>query len=132
DDGGFKYNPPNGGPADTGATKSIENRANEILAAGLTDVRRTSFAAALAASSTHRYDFTAAYVDDLKSAVDLDLVRDANLNIAADPLGGAGIGYWERIADRYAIPLTIQHSYADPTFRFMRVDWDGKIRMDCS
>src|SRR6202142_110951 len=97
EDGGFKYNPPNGGPADTGATKWIENRANQILGDGLRDVRRQLYARALSAATTHRHDFVSSYVNDLSSAVDLDAVRDAKLSIGADPLGGAGIAYWERI-----------------------------------
>jgi phosphoglucomutase len=132
EDGGFKYNPPNGGPADTGATKWIENRANAILAEGMADVRRQNYAHALSADTTHRHDYTSNYVNDLASVVDLDAVRDARLSIGADPLGGAGIAYWGRIADRYGLSMTIAHNHADPTFRFMSVDWDGKIRMDCS
>ncbi len=132
EDGGFKYNPPSGGPADTAVTKWIETRANESLAAGLTDVRRWTYAKALAAETTERFDFVTLYVEALASAVDLDAVRGAGLRLCADPLGGAGIGYWARIADRYGLTLAIQHDVADPTFRFMSVDWDGKIRMDCS
>jgi phosphoglucomutase len=132
EDGGFKYNPPNGGPADTDATKWIENRANEILADGLRDVRRQIYAHALAASTTHRHDYVSSYVNDLGSAVDLEAVRNAKLSIGADPLGGAGLAYWERIADRYGLSMTIAHNHPDPTFRFMSLDWDGKIRMDCS
>jgi len=132
EDGGFKYNPPNGGPADTTATKWIENRANQILGSGLADVRRQVYASALNAATTHRHDYLSNYVNDLGSAVDLDAVRDAKLNIGADPLGGAGIRYWQRIADRYGLTMKVAHDHADPTFRFMSVDWDGKIRMDCS
>jgi phosphoglucomutase len=132
EDGGFKYNPPNGGPADTVATKWIENRANQTLGDGLGEVRRQPYARALAASTTHRHDYISSYVNDLSSAIDLDAVRDAKLSIGADPLGGAGLAYWERIADRYGLSMTIAHNHADPTFRFMSVDWDGKIRMDCS
>jgi phosphoglucomutase len=131
-DGGFKYNPPNGGPADTGATRWIQDRANQILAAALRDVRRVPYPRALAASTTHRHDYLSAYVNDLAAVVDMDAIRDARLNLCADPLGGAGIAYWARIADRYGLSLTIQNDHADPTFRFMSVDWDGKIRMDCS
>ena len=132
EDGGFKYNPPNGGPADTVATNWIENRANQILGDGLRDVRRQVYARALAAATTHRHDYISSYVNDLASVLDLDAVRDAKLSIGADPLGGAGIAYWGRIAERYGLSMTIAHNHADPTFRFMSVDWDGKIRMDCS
>jgi phosphoglucomutase len=132
EDGGIKYNPPNGGPADTGATKWIEDRANEILAGGVREVRRCPYRQALAAPGTHRHDYVSSYVGDLISAVDLDAVRDARLSIGADALGGAGLAYWERIADRYSLTLTIAHNHPDPTFRFMSLDWDGKIRMDCS
>jgi phosphoglucomutase len=132
EDGGFKYNPPHGGPADTQATGWIQNRANELLAAGLTGVRRMVYSQALAASTTHRHDYVENYVNDLGSAVDLEAVRDARLSIGADPLGGAGLAYWGRIAERYGLAMSIAHDQPDPTFRFMSVDWDGKIRMDCS
>ncbi len=132
EDGGFKYNPPNGGPADTTATKWIEDRANAILAAGLREVRRVSYNQALLAPTTGRHDYITEFVDDLGSVVDLDAIRGAGLNLCADPLGGAGIAYWGRIAEKYGLKLTVQHVHADPTFRFMRVDWDGRIRMDCS
>jgi phosphoglucomutase len=132
DDGGFKYNPPHGGPADTVATKWIEDRANQILRDGLREVRRKNLAAALAASTTHRHDYISAYVNDLPSVVDLDAVRAARLSLGADPLGGAGLAYWPRIAERYGLKMEIFHADPDPTFRFMRLDWDGKIRMDCS
>ena len=132
EDGGFKYNPPEGGPADTRATQWIEDRANQILAGGLREVRRSTYAQALAASTTHRYDYLSAYVNDLASVVDMDAVRAACLSLCADPLGGAGIAYWGRIAEKYGFPLTVEHDHADPTFSFMTVDWDGKIRMDCS
>jgi phosphoglucomutase len=131
-DGGFKYNPPNGGPADTTATKWIQDRANAILGDGLRGVRRENYARALAAATTHRHDYVSEFVNDLASVVDMDAIRSARLNLCADALGGAGLAYWGRISERYGFPLTIQHAYADPTFRFMRVDWDGKIRMDCS
>ena len=130
DDGGFKYNPPHGGPADTDATKWIETRANAILAAGLREVRRCPFRQAL--GGARRHDYITAYVEDLGSVLDLDAVRAAGLSLGADPLGGAGIAYWGRIAERYGLKMTIAHDRADPTFRFMSVDWDGKIRMDCS
>jgi phosphoglucomutase len=132
DDGGFKYNPPHGGPADTTATKWIENRANQILRDGLREVRRQTFATALAASTTHRHDYISAYVNDLPSVVDLDAVRNAAPSLGADPLGGAGLAYWPRIAERYGLKMEIFHADPDPAFRFMRIDWDGKIRMDCS
>ena len=132
EDGGFKYNPPNGGPADTSATKWIENRANEMLAGALNDVRRCIYAKALAAPSTARYDYVTAYVNDLGAVVDLDAVRHARLRLGADPLGGAGVAYWPRIAERYGLDISVQHANVDPTFRFMSVDWDGRIRMDCS
>src|SRR5664280_506226 len=131
-DGGFKYNPPNGGPADTSATRWIQDRANQILADALREVRRVPYPRALAASTTHRHDYLSAYVNDLAAVVDMDAIRDARLNLCADPLGGAGVAYWARIAERYGLRLTIQNDHVDPTFRFMSVDWDGKIRMDCS
>ena len=132
EDGGIKYNPPHGGPADTNATTCIENRANELLAANLSGVRRALYARALAASTTHRHDYISNYVNDLASVLDLEAVRAARLSIGADPLGGAGLAYWSRIGERYGLSLTVAHSIPDPTFRFMSVDWDGKIRMDCS
>jgi len=130
--GGFKYNPPSGGPADTGATRTIQDRANQILAGGLRDVRRIGYTKAMSAATTHRYDYVSAYVNDLASVVDMDVIRAAGLALCADPLGGAGVAYWGRIAERYGFALTIQHADVDPTFRFMSLDWDGKIRMDCS
>ena len=132
DDGGFKYNPPSGGPADTDVTKTVQDRANEILAGGLREVRRIGYAQALNASTTRRHDYISEYVNDLGSALDMEAIRGAELNLCADPLGGAGVRYWPRIAERYGLRLTIQHQDVDPTFRFMSVDWDGKIRMDCS
>jgi len=132
DDGGFKYNPPNGGPADTGVTKTIQDSANRILADGLRTVRRIGYAQALAAGTTQRHDYVSAYVNDLASVIDMDAIRAAGLVLCADPLGGAGVAYWARIAERYGFALTIQHADVDPTFRFVSVDWDGKIRMDCS
>jgi phosphoglucomutase len=131
-DGGFKYNPPNGGPADTGATKTIQDRANQILADGLRDVRRVTLRQALASSDTRRHDYVSEYVNDLGAVLDMDAIAGSGLALCADPLGGAGVAYWIRIAERYGIAMSIQHSDVDPTFRFMRVDWDGKIRMDCS
>jgi phosphoglucomutase len=131
-DGGIKYNPPHGGPADTGATRWIEDRANGLLAANIAGVRRMPFRDALAAPTTHRHGYIAGYVGDLASAVDMDAVRGAGLALAVDPLGGAGVAYWGRIAERYRFELTVLNETVDPTFRFMSVDWDGKIRMDCS
>ena len=132
DDGGFKYNPPNGGPADTSATGWIQDRANQILADKLREVRRVPYQQAVAAATTHRHDYVSGYVNDLGAVLDMDAIRDAHLNLCADPLGGAGVAYWGRIAERYGLHLTIQNDHPDPTFRFMSVDWDGKIRMDCS
>ncbi len=129
-DGGFKYNPPNGGPADTDATKTIADRANELLHEGLEGVRRVPFARARAAATAH--DFLGDYVDDLPSVLDLDAVRDAGVRIGADPLGGASVDYWAAIAERHRLDLTLVNPLVDPTWRFMTLDWDGKIRMDCS
>ncbi|MFI5757260.1 phosphoglucomutase (alpha-D-glucose-1,6-bisphosphate-dependent) [Streptomyces sp. NPDC051569] len=131
-DGGFKYNPPNGGPAGSEATGWIQDRANEIIAAGLKDVRRLPYARALAASTTGRYDFLGGYVSDLPAVVDLDAVRAAGVRIGADPLGGASVAYWGRIAEQHRLDLTVVNPLTDPTWRFMTLDWDGKIRMDCS
>jgi len=132
EDGGFKYNPPEGGPADTTATKWIETRANQILAEKLAAVRRQTYATALAASTTHRHDYVSEYVNDLDAALDLAPIRDAHLSLGADPLGGAGVAYWGRIAERYGLNISVAHTIVDPTFRFMPLDWDGRIRMDCS
>ncbi|WP_097991780.1 phosphoglucomutase (alpha-D-glucose-1,6-bisphosphate-dependent) [Streptomyces sp. f51] len=131
-DGGFKYNPPNGGPAASDDTAWIQDRANALIEAGLGEVRRIPYARALAADTTRRHDFLTAYVDDLPSVLDLDAVRDAGIRIGADPLGGASVAYWGRIAERHRIDLTVVNPLADPTWRFMTLDWDGKIRMDCS
>jgi phosphoglucomutase len=131
-DGGFKYNPPNGGPADTDVTRWIEDRANALLAGGVTRVRRVTHARALAADTTGRYDFLDAYVADLPAALDIDSIRDAGVRIGADPLGGASVAYWAEIADRHRLDLTVVNPLVDPTWRFMTLDWDGKIRMDCS
>ncbi|TYR56654.1 phosphoglucomutase (alpha-D-glucose-1,6-bisphosphate-dependent) [Streptomyces parvus] len=131
-DGGFKYNPPNGGPAASDATSWIQDRANALIEAGLGEVRRIPYARALAADTTRRHDFLTAYVDDLPSVLDLDAVRDAGIRIGADPLGGASVAYWGRIAERHRIDLTVVNPLADPTWRFMTLDWDGRIRMDCS
>lgn len=131
-DGGFKYNPPNGGPAGSEATGWIQDRANEIIAGGLKDVRRTPYVRALAAPSTGTYDFLGSYVADLPSVLDLDAVRAAGVRIGADPLGGASVAYWGRIAEQHRLDLTVVNPLTDPTWRFMTLDWDGKIRMDCS
>jgi len=132
DDGGFKYNPPNGGPAETDVTRWIEDRANRLLFAGLREVRRTPYESALKASTTHQHDYVSEYVNDLDQVVDMEAIRGAHLNVCADPLGGAGLAYWGRISERYGVPLTVLNDVVDPTFRFMSIDWDGKIRMDCS
>ncbi len=132
EDGGFKYNPPSGGPADTNATKWIENYANDLLAKGLSGVARTPYERALKAGSTQRYDFLSAYVNDLGAVIDFEAIKSAGLNLGVDPLGGAGVAYWPRIAERYGLNLTVVNKQVDPTFRFMSLDWDGKIRMDCS
>ena len=132
DNGGFKYNPPNGGPADNEITKWIENRANEILESGLDGVKRMPYAKALRAPTTHRHDFVESYVGDLGSIIDMEAIRDAGIRMGVDPLGGAGVHYWGRIAERYGLNLTVVNETVDPTFRFMTVDWDGRIRMDPS
>ncbi|MEV1179412.1 phosphoglucomutase, partial [Nonomuraea sp. NPDC049784] len=129
-DGGFKYNPPHGGPADTDATTWIQDRANRLLASGLESVLRVSYAKALGVVG--RYDFLGMYVDDLPSVVDLDAIRAAGVRIGADPLGGASLAYWGEIAERHRLELTVVNPLVDPTWRFMTLDWDGKIRMDCS
>jgi phosphoglucomutase len=131
-DGGFKYNPPNGGPADTSITKGVEERANELLRDGLRGVRRIPYQRALRAETTRRHDFVTGYVSELDRVIDMAAVREAGLRIGADPMGGAGVGYWAPIAERYALDLEIVNTRVDPTFSFMTVDRDGKIRMDCS
>ena len=132
DDGGFKYNPPNGGPAETDVTDWIQSTANKFLESALQGIKRISFEQALRLSTTHRYDFLNAYVNDLANVIDMDSIRAANVNMGVDPLGGAGVHYWARIADQYKLDLTVVNELVDPTFRFMTVDWDGKIRMDPS
>jgi phosphoglucomutase len=131
DNGGFKYNPPNGGPADTDITKWIENRANELLTSR-SEVKRTTLAAARRATTTHSHDYVRDYVHDLAAILDLDIIRDSHIRMGVDPLGGAGVHYWPRIAEYYRLDLTIVNDTVDPTFRFMTLDWDGKIRMDPS
>jgi phosphoglucomutase len=132
DNGGFKYNPPNGGPADTDVTGWIETRANDLLRRRLEGVHRVPLATALRASTTHRHDYLGAYVSDLGNVIDLDAIRGAKLRMGVDPLGGAGVHYWARIAERYGLDLAVVEHEVDPTFRFMPVDWDGRIRMDPS
>ncbi|MEU6591061.1 phosphoglucomutase (alpha-D-glucose-1,6-bisphosphate-dependent) [Streptomyces sp. NPDC046881] len=131
-DGGFKYNPPSGGPAASDATSWIQDRANQIITGGLKDVRRLPYTRALAADTTGRYDFLGTYVGDLPGVLDLDAVRAAGVRIGADPLGGASVAYWGRIAEQHGIDLTVVNPHTDPTWRFMTLDWDGQIRMDCS
>lgn len=130
--GGFKYNPPNGGPADTDVTKWIEAKANELLAAKLAGVKRISYEQALKASNTHRHDYLNSYVADLKNVIDMDTLRGANLRLGVDPLGGAGVRYWSAIGEHFGLNLEVVNTSVDPTFRFMCVDWDGRIRMDPS
>lgn len=132
DSGGFKYNPPNGGPADKDVTGWIEGRANALLEAGLKGVKRILLEQAKRAATTHRHDFVDAYVGDLGGVLDLEAIRGADIRMAVDPLGGAGVHYWGPIAERYRLNLTVVNQAVDPTFRFMSVDWDGRIRMDPS
>ncbi len=131
-DGGFKYNPPNGGPAESAATAWIEANANEFLEAGLQGVKRISLAKALRAPTTHRHDYLNAYITDLTNVIDMDSIRGAKIKLGVDPLGGAGVHYWGPIAERYGLNLTVVNEAVDPTFGFMTVDWDGQIRMDPS
>jgi phosphoglucomutase len=131
-DGGFKYNPPDGGPAGSQITSVIQDRANELLAGGLREVRRVPYASAARARSTGRYDFLGGYVGQLPTVVDMAAIRGAGVRIGADPLGGASVAYWAEIADRFGLDLAVVNPDVDPTFRFMTLDWDGKIRMDCS
>ncbi len=132
DDGGFKYNPPHGGPADTDATNWIEQRANQILENKLREVERITYERARKADTTFRHDYVNTYVEDLASVVDLAAIQSAGVKIGVDPLGGSSIDYWGPIRDRYNLDLTVVNQLVDPTFRFMTIDWDGKIRMDCS
>ncbi len=131
-DGGFKYNPPSGGPADTRITGWIEATANVLLEARLQGVNRMPYEQALRSATTHRHDYVSAYVNDLGTVIDLDSIRSAKIHLGVDPLGGAGVHYWARIAERYGLNLTVVNETIDPTFRFMTVDWDGQIRMDPS
>ena len=132
DNGGFKYNPPHGGPADTTVTKVIQDRANALIEAGLKDVKRMDFAHAIKAETTKFHDYIAPYVDDLNNVVDMELIRSSGLKIGVDPMGGSGIHFWRPIAEKYGLDLTLVRESVDPTFSFMRIDKDGKIRMDCS
>ena len=132
EDGGFKYNPPNGGPADTDITGWIERTANALLEGGLSDIRRMPLASARRSPRVHRHDYIGPYVDDLASVVDLDAIRAAGVRIGIDPLGGASVRYWPRVIEQYGLAATVVNEEVDPTFRFMTADWDGKIRMDCS
>jgi phosphoglucomutase len=132
EDGGFKYNPPHGGPADTNVTGWIQDRANALLAGGLIGVERIPYERARRAATTHRFDYMGGYVADLGGVVDLDAVRGSGLAFGVDPLGGAGVHYWPMIGERYRLPLTVVSEVVDPAFAFMPLDWDGKIRMDCS
>ncbi len=131
-DGGFKYNPPNGGPADTNITDWIQAKANEFLESCLAGVQRIAYEKALCAPTTHRHDYLNAYVADLANVIDMDAIRGAEISLGVDPLGGAGVHYWGPIAERYGLNLTVTNKEVDPTFRFMTVDWDGQIRMDPS
>ena len=132
EDGGFKYNPPHGGPADGDVTTWIEQQANAFLTNELRGVNRMTFEKARRASTTRQHDYVGAYVEDLGNVLDMDVIRDAGLSIGVDPLGGAGVAYWGPITERYKFAVTVVHEGVDPTFRFMNLDWDGKIRMDCS
>ena len=132
DNGGFKYNPPHGGPAGTETTRQIQDRANQLLADGLKEVKRIPFERALKAGTTHLYDYVRPYVSDLKNILDMDAIKQAGLKIGVDPLGGAGLYYWEPLAEAYGLDIEVVNKHLDPTFRFMRLDKDGVIRMDCS
>ncbi|WP_416670305.1 phosphoglucomutase (alpha-D-glucose-1,6-bisphosphate-dependent) [Egbenema bharatensis] len=131
-DGGFKYNPPSGGPAEPEITKWVQERANQLIADGNKGVKRISYESALRAPTTHVYDYITPYVSDLSSVIDLEAIRAAGVRIGVDPLGGSNVGYWEPIANHYGLNLTVVNRAVDPTFGFMTLDWDGKIRMDCS
>ncbi len=131
-DGGFKYNPPNGGPADTGITSWIERTANALLEQNLSGVARMPYDRALRSAHVHRHDYVTAYVNDLASVIDMEAIRVSGVTIGIDPLGGAGVGYWQPVIERYGIAATVVNAAVDPTFRFMTADWDGKVRMDCS
>jgi phosphoglucomutase len=132
EDGGFKYNPPQGGPADTDVTRWIEERANQLLANAVQRVTRLTYEKARGASTTHKFDYVTAYVGDLGAVIDIEVIKNAKLKIGIDPLGGAGVAYWRPFVERYGIDVDVVNDVIDPTFSFMSVDWDGKIRMDCS
>ncbi|MCQ3974353.1 MAG: alpha-D-glucose phosphate-specific phosphoglucomutase, partial [Anaerolineae bacterium] len=132
DDGGFKYNPPSAGPADTETTKLIQNRANALIRGGLKDVRRMPYAQALKAETTQAYDYITPYVSDLANVIDMAVIKAEGLKIGVDPMGGASVAFWEPLAERYGLNLEIVNRFVDPTFSFMTLDHDGKIRMDCS
>lgn len=132
DDGGFKYNPPNGGPAGNGITHRIEKKANKLLEENLKDIKRISFDKALRASTTHRHDYLNTYINNLGTIIDMDVIRNSKISMGVDPLGGAGVHYWEPIAECYKLDLTIVNKTVDSAFSFMTVDWDGQIRMDPS
>ncbi|ANA12604.1 phosphoglucomutase (alpha-D-glucose-1,6-bisphosphate-dependent) [Acetobacter oryzifermentans] len=132
EDGGYKYNPPHGGPADTDITKVVENAANDYMAKNMEGVKRVGLEEALKVPTTKRHDYITPYVDDLAAVVDMDVIRESGVSIGIDPLGGAAVDYWQPIIDKYGINATIVSKEVDPTFRFMTADWDGKIRMDCS
>ncbi|PLZ29723.1 phosphoglucomutase, alpha-D-glucose phosphate-specific [Fischerella thermalis CCMEE 5273] len=131
-DGGFKYNPPSGGPAEPEITKWIQTRANELMANQNRDVKRIPYESAIRAATTHYFDFITPYVNDLENIIDIDVIKSSGIRIGVDPLGGSNIAYWQPIAERYGLNITVVNNTVDPTFRFMSVDWDGKIRMDCS
>ncbi|MBA3856110.1 MAG: alpha-D-glucose phosphate-specific phosphoglucomutase, partial [Cyanobacteria bacterium PR.3.49] len=131
-DGGFKYNPPNGGPADTNVTAWIEKKANDFLGKDLAGVKRVSYRQAMSAATTHKFDYTTLYVSELASVIDLKAIQKSGIKAAVDPLGGAGVHYWERLIETHKLPIEVVNHVVDPTFSFMTVDWDGKIRMDCS
>ena len=132
EDGGMKYNPPHGGPADTQVTKWIEDRANALLSADLQGVKRVPYDQARRAGTTHQHDYIHAFIGDLAQIIEMDVIRSAKLKLGVDPLGGSGVAYWQPIAERYGLNINVVNPTVDPTFRFMPLDWDGKIRMDCS
>ena len=132
EDGGFKYNPPHGGPADTDVTRWIEDRANQLLSSDIKNVARIAYEKARRAATTHAYDYVGSYVGDLGSVVDMEVIRNAKLKIGVDPLGGAGVAYWRPFVERYGVEVEVVNDKVDPTFSFMSLDWDGRIRMDCS
>jgi len=132
EDGGIRYNPPHGGPADTQVMKWIEDRANAILAADIQGVKQVSYDQARRAGTTHQHDCLDVYIGDLAQIIDVDLIRSAGLKLGIDPLGGSGVAYWQPMAERYGLNIELVNPAVDPTFHFMPLDWDGKIRVDCS